>query len=275
LPLITSIEEFDCKLISIILPAYNEEEALPPLLDSIEYVKECYLPNLRVFVVDDGSADSTPAVVTQRSAQFPWVQLVQHESNQGLSGAIQSGFQAALRDAKPDDIVVTLDADNTQPPEIIPDMAMLIDHRSVDVVVASRFRKGAEVHGVPAMRRVYSRIMSILFQLAFPVHGVRDYSCGFRAYRAGVLQQAYATYGDTFITERGFACMVEILFQLSRLGDTKFAEVPFVLRYDLKPTETKMRVVKTITDTLRVAMKYRFMKPPQKQVSISASQHFS
>jgi dolichol-phosphate mannosyltransferase len=103
--------------------------------------------------------------------------------------------------------------------------------------------------------------MSILFQLAFPVPGVRDYSCGFRAYRASTLQLAYDTYGENFINERGFACMVEILFQLKRLGSTRFAEVPFVLRYDLKPTETKMNVSKTIKDTLRVAFKYRMMGP--------------
>jgi dolichol-phosphate mannosyltransferase len=124
-------------------------------------------------------------------------------------------------------------------------------------VAASRFQPGAVVQGVPAMRRLYSRVMSLLFQVAFPIRGIRDYSCGFRAYRARTLKLAYNTYGDAFITERGFACMVEILFQLSHLPGTQFAEVPFILRYDLKPTETKMNVRRTIANTLRVAMKHR------------------
>lgn len=247
-------------MISIVLPAFNEQEALPPLLNSIAEVRSRSLPDLRVFVIDDGSADHTADVVRMASQQHGWIQLVQHEQNKGLSEGIQTGFKIALQDASPDDVIVTLDADNTQPPEIIPGMVEEIA-RGSDVIVASRFRKGAQVHGVPPIRRFYSRVMSIMFQLAFPVPGVRDYSCGFRAYRASTLQLAYNTYGDSFINERGFACMVEVLFQLKRLGSTRFAEVPFVLRYDLKPTETKMNVGKTIKDTLRVAFKYRMMGP--------------
>jgi dolichol-phosphate mannosyltransferase len=249
-------------LISIILPAYNEEEALPPLLDAIAAEKQNTLPDVRVFVIDDGSQDRTPDVVQAAAVAHPWIKLVKHEHNKGLSEGIQTGFETALRDSKADDVIVTLDADNTQPPEIIAGMVQLIAEHKADVVVASRYRPGAQVHGVPLIRRLYSRVMSMMFQLAFPVRGVRDYSCGFRAYRAGTLQQAYATYGEQFITERGFACMVEILFQLQRLGSTRFSEVPFILRYDLKPTETRMQVGKTIRDTLRVAMKYRFMPRP-------------
>jgi dolichol-phosphate mannosyltransferase len=91
------------------------------------------------------------------------------------------------------------------------------------------------------------------------VKGIRDYSCGFRAYRATTLRAAYAHYGDKgFVTEQGFACMVEILLQLNRLGGVRFAEVPFILRYDLKPTPTKMNVLRTIQDTLRLALRHRF-----------------
>jgi dolichol-phosphate mannosyltransferase len=246
-------------VISLILPAYNEEEALPPLLDAIAQVRSQFLPDLRVFVIDDGSADATAQVVLTAAASHEWIHLVKHERNQGLSQAIQSGFEAALQDAQPNDVIITLDADNTQPPDTIPAMLARMD-QGVDVIVASRFRRGSKVFGVPFMRRVYSFVMSILFQLAFPVRGVRDYSCGFRAYRASALQQAYATYGDQFITERGFACMVEILFQLSNLKTVRFGEVPFLLHYDLKPTETKMNVGKTIRDTLRLALRHRFAR---------------
>lgn len=244
-------------MVIAVLPAYNEEEALPPLLDALAAVRASALPDLRVIVVDDGSADSTAEVVRRYGEANPWVRLVKHERNSGLSEAIQTGFHAALEDADPDDIVITLDADNTQPPDTIPAMLAKLD-AGRDVVIASRFQRGAEVHGVPAMRRVYSRAMSVLFQLVFPIRGVRDYSCGYRAYRAATLQQAYNTYGDGFINEQGFACMVEILFQLDKLPGTRFGEVPFILHYDWKPTETKMRVGSTIADTLRVAMRYRF-----------------
>ena len=212
-------------------------------------------------MVDDGSADATAEVVRRYHEKHSWITLVQHEHNQGLSQAIQTSFQAALKDAQPDDIVVTLDADNTQPPEVIPQMIDRING-GCDVVIASRFQPGAEVHGVPPLRRFYSQVMGITFQIIFPIQGVRDYSCGFRAYRVDTLGRAYATYGDEFITERGFACMVEILCQLGRLEGVSFGEVPFILRYDLKPTATKMRVLRTIYDTLRVGLRYRFAPKP-------------
>jgi dolichol-phosphate mannosyltransferase len=244
-------------MITVILPAYNEEVALPPLLDALAKVRAMSLPDLRTIVVDDGSTDRTAEVVRQYAAVTAWVILVQHEGNQGLSQAIQTGFRVALQDTQSDDVVVTLDADNTQPPDRIPLMVQRV-REGYDVVIASRFRKGARVYGVPPLRRLYSPVMSLLFQVAFGIPGVRDYSCGFRAYRAGVLQRAYEYYGDRFITERGFACMVEILLQLSHLKPIRFGEVPFTLRYDLKPTPTKMRVGRTITDTLRLAVRHRF-----------------
>jgi len=247
-------------VITVALPAYNEEEALPPLLDALAEVRQAGAPDIRVFVVDDGSADSTAEVVRRYHSKHPWIELVPHERNMGLSQAIQTGFQRAIADSAPDDIVITLDADNTQPPDHIPGMVKRIREEGLDVVIASRFQPGAEVHGVPPLRRLYSQVMGILFKVVLPIRGVRDYSCGYRAYRASALQRAYQTFGERFITEQGFSCMVEILLQLNRLK-LRFGEVPMILRYDLKPTETKMRVGRTIRDTLRLAMRYRFVGP--------------
>lgn len=244
-------------MVIVALPAYDEELALPPLLDAMAHLREEALPDLRVMVVDDGSKDSTASVVASMAKSRPWLSLVQHERNMGLAQAIQTGFQSALSEAGPDDVIVTLDADNTQSPTVIPSMLARLAE-GFDVVVASRFQPGAQVFGVPPIRRLYSRVMGVGFQLAFGVPGIRDYSCGFRAYRARTLRAAYDRYGDRFITERGFACMVEILLQLNHLGSVKFAEVPFTLRYDLKPTPTKMNVRRTISDTLRLALRHRF-----------------
>lgn len=252
-------------MLFIALPAFNEELALPPLLDRfIALHDQKSLPEFEVLVIDDGSADRTAEVVREYHSRYPYIRLIQHEHNMGLSAGIQTAFKTSLKEAHEGDIIITLDADNTQPPETIPALLAKID-TGCDVVVASRFRPGAEVHGVPFMRKVYSQVMSLMFQMLFTVRGVRDYSCGFRAYRMETLQRAFKTYGEAgFITEQGFACMVEILFQLQHMGGVKFGEVPFVLRYDLKPTETKMNVRRTITRTLRLAVKHRFRPAAKK-----------
>jgi dolichol-phosphate mannosyltransferase len=90
----------------------------------------------------------------------------------------------------------------------------------------------------------------------YPIRGAKDYSCGFRAYRVGLLRQAFTRWGDRFISERGFSCMVDILIKLSLL-DAIITEVPMILRYDRKPGKSKMNVRKTVTQTLTLLVRRR------------------
>lgn len=213
------------------------------------------LPQMRTLVIDDGSDDGTGDLVQTR--QTDWLRLVRHAHNMGLSQAIQTGFAEALADATPDDVIVTMDADNTHDPAQVEGMAALLD-AGHDVIIASRFRRGSEWYGIPPHRQLFSLGVRILFWLMLPVRGVRDYSSGYRAYRAAALTRAYERWGDDFITEKGFACMAEILFRLSRLRPrVHFAEVPLILHYDFKPGPTKMPVRQTIVDTLKLGVRYR------------------
>ena len=68
---------------------------------------------------------------------------------------------------------------------------------------------------------------------------------------AAILKQAFKTYGDDFINQSGFSCMVDILLKLRRL-DAIMSEVPLVLRYDLKVDVSKMLVLRTVGQTLRL-----------------------
>lgn len=241
-------------LVTIILPAYNEAEALPPLLDKFADLR-ARLSAMRVFVVDDGSSDGTAQVVQSRQAD--WLRLIGHPRNMGLSRAIQTGFKEALAVSAPGDIIVTMDADNTHEPAQIEAMLERLA-AGYDVVIASRFRRGAEWHGILPHRQLFSLGVRLIFRTILPIRGVRDYSCGFRAYRAEVLQRAIDRWSDDFISEQGFACMPEILFRLNRLKPSlRFTEVPMILHYDLKPGPTKMPFVRTILDTLKLGLRYR------------------
>jgi dolichol-phosphate mannosyltransferase len=85
---------------------------------------------------------------------------------------------------------------------------------------------------------------------------VTDFTCGYRAYRAEALQQAYGAYGDTFVDQDGFQCMVDVLLKLRRLP-LIFGEVPMILRYDLKRGSSKMRLTRTALKTLRLLWQRR------------------
>jgi dolichol-phosphate mannosyltransferase len=82
--------------------------------------------------------------------------------------------------------------------------------------------------------------------LAVRYPGVRDYSCGFRAYTADILRKLPDAYGSEYLCEDGFACMLELLFKLKRIH-ARATEVPLVLRYDRKQGESKMKVLQTMT----------------------------
>ncbi|MFK8110865.1 MAG: glycosyltransferase, partial [Rubripirellula sp.] len=236
------------------LPAYNEEEALPELLERIgEAVADSGLP-YEVVIVDDGSQDDTAKIASQMSFQMP-IHLVKHEVNQGLGTTLRDGLREAVDRAGERDIIVTMDADNTHPPGLIDRMVKMV-HEGCDVVIASRFQPGARVVGVPLNRHFLSIAARALFTTLFPTKGVRDYTSGYRAYRASVIRQAFAEHGDDFVGETGFSCMADVLLKLRKQG-VLFGEAPLRLRYDQKGGASKMQVFKTIWLTLKLLGRHR------------------
>jgi len=241
-------------MIIVTLPAYNEERSLPLLLERMRESMEENRLDYRVIVVNDGSSDGTAQAVDEMKGRMP-LERVDHPINRGLGEAVRTGLLHALRGADDRDIIVTMDSDNTHTPGLIAGMVRGIREGN-DVVIASRFRPGARIMGVPVYRRVLSRVGSWLFRAAFPTKGVRDFTSGYRAYRAGLLRQAFETYGDDFVAESGFSCMVDILLKLRKL-DAIMSELPLILRYDFKYGISKMLVLRTVGDSLRLLLSRR------------------
>lgn len=239
----------------VVLPAYNEAANIGDLFRGLrELIEDAYRLDLRVLVVDDGSTDGT-AEVAEREAGSLQVTVLRNPKNQGLAETFMRGMTEAAERAAPGDVVVCMDADNSHIPGQIMRMVREI-REGRDVVIASRFRPGSVVRGVPWTRRMLSRGMSVLFRVIQPVEGVRDYSCGYRAYRAGFLKDALSVRSDQLFRVDGFACMVGMLLHLARHGAV-FGEVPLVLRYDQKQGASKMRVMQTIRRTLLVLARER------------------
>ena len=232
----------------VVLPAYKEVADIGRVLDRIEQALDAAGIGHTVLVVDDGSRDATARIVEERAARRAAVRLERHATNLGLGPTLRDGLVAAAAAAADGDVVVTLDADDTQPPELIPAMMERIA-AGADVVIASRYEPGGQTLGVPWHRRALSRAGSWLFRLVLPIRGVRDFTCGYRAYRASVLKAAIRELGDRFVDQQGFQSMVDVLLKLRGRG-LAFAEVPLVLRYDAKSGASKMRVAATIGGTL-------------------------
>lgn len=233
--------------ICVILPAYNEEQNLEQLLKRIREALEPLDYLYEVVVVNDGSRDKTADIAKTMSESMP-IQLENHKVNQGLGATLRTGFLAALKQADPNDVLVSMDADNTQPPESIPAMVAMIQ-KGYDIVVASRFQPGSKVVGLSWSRRLMSTGARLVFSTVLPIPGIRDYTSGFRAYRASILQRGLVQFGDRFFSETGFSSMADILLKLRKQKPVA-GEIPLVLRYDQKQGASKMKVLKTIWATL-------------------------
>jgi len=241
-------------MIVVVLPAYNEGTCIGELLNSFllavaEEGKSC-----RIIVVNDGSSDNTKDVVLGFRDRID-LELLDHPQNLGLAEAIKTGLLHAVATAAERDVIVTMDADNSHLPGLLFRMVRLIREGN-EVVIASRYQKGAKIRGLSYYRRLLSLGAALLFRTVLPMEGVRDYTCGYRAYRASLLQKAFREYGDEFISEPGFSCMVDILLKL-RKYDPIIEEVPLILRYDQKLSASKMKVRETVMQTLKLLIKRR------------------
>ena len=223
----------------ILLPAYNEVESLPPLLPKIKAVFEETGQPYRIVVVEDGSSDGTYERLLELQETYP-LDIVRHAINRGLGETERDGFEYIAEHGQRDDVLVRLDCDDTHEPAYIPSMLAKLQE-GYDVVNTSRFQPGGGQKGVNAYRAFVSYCANLFMKLLFSIPGVRDCSCGFRAYRVNVIQDATHIFGTSFIQLKGlgFTSTLEIIVKLKLLG-CRFAEVPFMLRYDQKVSSSKM-----------------------------------
>jgi dolichol-phosphate mannosyltransferase len=245
------------------LPAYNEERSLPALLERCIPVARTLAAEsreLRVLVVDDGSKDRTIETARAFEGRLA-LEVVPHGVNRGLGAALRTCLTSALARAGLDDAIATMDADNTHDPALLPDMWRLLERERADVVIASRYEPGGEEIGLSPVRRVLSRGASFLLSVVTPVPGARDYTCGYRVYRASTLRRAADAWGERLVEESGFTCMAEVLLKLGR-GGARVREWPLVLRYDLKEGASKMKVLRTIRRYFAMSARLRSRPMP-------------
>lgn len=242
------------QFVRIAMPAFNEAESLPLLIPRIVQVMKESPWEYDILVIDDGSRDDTLMVIKELSQDYP-VRAIPHGVNKGLGAAMITVVTESLKGLSDEDIVVTMDADNTHAPQLISTMVPMV-REGRDVVIASRFQTGAQVVGLVWYRVWISQIASWVMRALFGVAGCRDYTCGYRAYRVAKLRETAQHYQSRLIREQGFACMAELLLNVAS-REAIVGEVPMVLRYDHKKGVSKMRLWSTIQRTLRMIMRHR------------------
>jgi dolichyl-phosphate beta-glucosyltransferase len=209
--------------LAIVLPAYNEAERIGPALDELfAYVVspggESLPRPIDVLVVDDGSTDSTTALVAMRpeaAGAIPDVGLRIHSVPHGGKGAaVRAGMLAT--DA---DLVVFADADMATPPDQLPKLvAALADH---DVALGSRIQPdGSDMRATqPTYRRMLGKAFHVLASI-WVVGPVKDTQCGFKGFTR-------AAAHDVFASQRILSIVFDVeLIYLARRRGYRLAIVP-------------------------------------------------
>ena len=237
----------------IVLPCFNEERNLKPLIHSIN---EALSPNLpyQIIAVNDGSHDRTGEILKDLSTEFP-LKVLEHPKNCGLAAALKTGLIAAVDEAFDDDFVVTMDSDNTHDPKHVLDMLIAAEH--ADVVVGSRYVDGGAQLNVPLHRVILSRTVNLLIEKLFRLR-LKDATSGFRCFRASFLKRLRNVFRDAIIESSGFTASLELLLKAVASGGV-VDEVPIFLDYGKKGGVSKMRLFSTVVGYLSLVFRYRVL----------------
>jgi len=240
-------------MIWVLVPAYNEAKNLSRLLTQIDSEMRTQKLDYRLLVVDDGSIDDTAKILVKAKEKLP-LTVISHLINRGLGETERDAFEFVAFNCDPSDLIVRVEGDATHDPKYIPLLLKKIE-KGYDVVNTSRFQTGGGQKGISSYRNVVSLLANFFMKTIFPIPGVRDFSCGYRAYRVEVIQDAIQVYGNSFIQLKGlgFTSTLEIIVKLYLLG-CRFHEIPFVLRYDQKRGKSKMVTSTTTLGYLTMAV---------------------
>lgn len=238
-------------MLYVVLPCYNEEENIKGIIKEWKAEEEkLYSRNisLKLVIVNDGSKDNTLNIAKELESNYKNLVILDHKVNQGLGEALNTGINYVVSQ-RDNGLLCIMDADLTHQPHYIYSMLDKLKKEELQCVIASRYRKGSKVEGLSFLRILLSYGARVVYTLTLRVPKVRDYTCGYRLYKVNVLEALFEKYDGKIVKERSFACMMELLYKLSIEG-CKIGEVPFVLKYQLKGGQSKMRIFKTVWRSL-------------------------
>lgn len=200
-------------LATVVIPTYQEADNIASLLRHIRAAA----PAVYVLVVDDGSPDGTADIAEAIGAEVGHVEVLRRPAKEGLASAYQAGFAEAIGGGA--DIVITMDADHSHDPTVIPSL-IEASERGADLVIGSRYIPGGQIVDWTASRRALS-LWGNRYAAAALRLPINDATSGYRAYRADVVKVDDLSR----IRASGYGFLIEMAYRLAR-GGGKLVEVP-------------------------------------------------
>ena len=213
-------------LLSIIIPAHNEENRLPDTLEQVFNFLKGQSFTAEVIVVENGSSDKTLEIAQGFEPQHPNLHVIQ--SDRGKGAAVKRGMLAAKGEYR-----FMCDADLSMPvAEIVKFMPPTI--KNFDIVIASREAKGAVRYNEPSYRHLGGRVINFLIQLLI-LPGLNDTQCGFKCFSAKIAADIFSLQ-----TMNGWSFDIELLY-IARRHKYTVQEIPI---HWVHHPETKVSAVR-------------------------------
>jgi len=248
--------------VSVIIPTYNESKNILQVLKSIGENLPLHF-STQAIVVDDNSPDGTGKIVedymknVKKIAGYT-VDIIHRTAKKGLSSAILKGLQYAKGDT-----IIIMDSDFSHPPQIIPRMLDALKKYQCDIVVASRYVKGGNIHGWPLKRKLMSKLATVIAKKGLGIR-ITDPMSGFFAFNRAIIN------GLKF-DAIGYKMLLEILVKTKGVS---VKEIPYTFT-DRKFGSSKVSISTAIDYAKSVWKLYRYGKSLQKEEKRSSVRFLS
>lgn len=223
---VSALRKYD---IAVVIPCYRVEREISAVIASLpRYIKH-------IIVVDDASPDATAELVLQTAKKDKRIVFLRHEQNQGVGGAMVTGFRKALElEAK---IVVKIDGDGQMDINHLPDLLSPLIQGQADYAKGNRFRDFQALQKMPFIRRVGNMALGFLSKAATGYWNLFDPTNGYIAIRAAALAQLPLDKID-----RSYYFETSMLENLYLLGAV-VRDVPMPARYGGERSNLSIRRV--------------------------------
>lgn len=233
--------------LTVIIPAFNEEDRIGKTLESIHhFFKEKHLFSIEIIVVNDGSTDNTEKILENYLKKFPELKIHSSPKNCGKGFAVKEGIKLSQGN-----YILMTDADNSTPIEEFDRLYKKLKEEDAEIAIGSRYIKGSNVKiSQPLSRRLLGRIGNLLIQTLL-LKDIQDTQCGFKLFKASA---AHKIFSRQKVERFGFD--MEILTIAKKLGH-KIVEVP--VSWTNSAEHSRLRPIKdsliTLKDLLLIRLK--------------------
>ena len=211
--------------ISVVIPLYNEEESLPELHEWIVKVMKENNFSYEVIFIDDGSRDTSWAVIESLIKKDPCVKGIKFRRNYGKSAALNVGFEHCEGD-----VVITMDADLQDSPDEIPELFRMIKQDGYDLVSGYKKKRYD-----PITKTIPTKLYNAAARKMSGIKNLHDFNCGLKAYKKTVVK-SIEVYGEmhryipVIAKWAGFTNIGEkvVAHQSRKYGKTKFGMERFM-----------------------------------------------